>query len=449
MFLQALITIPLLTGVAKAALNIVPGAVWSATNTGKHVQAHGAGIIEENGVYYMIGEDKTGGTFFQAINCYSSTDLIQWNFQGSLLTRTEEAGDLGPNRIIERPKVIKNDKTGKYVLWLHIDSSDYRDARVGYATGDSVCGQYTYHGSSRPFGFQSRDIGSFKDDDGSAYLLTEDRQYGTRIIKMSDDYLEPQEITFGWEYFAESPALIKRGDTYFMFGSHLTGWNPNNNVYVHAKSLSGPWSNWTEFAPAGSLTHRSQVSFIIPLGDDKAIYTGDRWQSTNLAASTYVWLPLKIDGTTVKLDWYDSWKVDVAAGTWSEAAPNTGHQGEDAELSKGARVITCSQCSNSEAAGYLGGDDDGTVIFNFEVEYAGPVTLIVNYHNGDTAPRSATVTVNGEEQTVEFQSTRHLGSSIGRSTVHVELTAGNNTVAFSRSEGWGPDVDQLVVPQSS
>jgi hypothetical protein len=31
-----------------------------------------------------------------------------------------------------------------------------------------------YIGSFRPMNFQSRDMGLFKDDDGSAYLLTED-----------------------------------------------------------------------------------------------------------------------------------------------------------------------------------------------------------------------------------------------------------------------------------
>lgn len=99
---------------------------------------------------------------------------MEWSFEGQLLTRTEEDGDLGPNRVVERPKVIKNDDTGKYVMWLHIDSSDYKDAKVGVATGDSVCGSYEYRESFRPLGFQSRDIGLFKDEDGSGYLLSED-----------------------------------------------------------------------------------------------------------------------------------------------------------------------------------------------------------------------------------------------------------------------------------
>jgi len=57
---------------------------------------------------------------------------------------------------------------------MHIDSSSYGEAKVGVATGDSVCGSYTYRGSFQPLGFQSRDMGLFKDDDGTGYLLTED-----------------------------------------------------------------------------------------------------------------------------------------------------------------------------------------------------------------------------------------------------------------------------------
>lgn len=59
-------------------------------------------------------------------------------------------------------------------MYLHIDSSNYGEAKIGVATSDSVCGRYTYLGSWRPLGFESRDIGLFQDDDGAAYLLTED-----------------------------------------------------------------------------------------------------------------------------------------------------------------------------------------------------------------------------------------------------------------------------------
>lgn len=69
---------------------------------------------------------------------------------------------------------MHNKQTGKYVLWMHIDSADYGEAKIGVAVGDSVCGKYTYLRSERPLGFESRDSGVFVDDDGKGYLLTED-----------------------------------------------------------------------------------------------------------------------------------------------------------------------------------------------------------------------------------------------------------------------------------
>lgn len=131
--------------------------------------------------YYWIGEDKTDGSSFQNINCYSSTNLVEWKYEGALLSRAS-SGDLGPNRVVERPKVIYNKSTKKYVLWMHIDDSGYGEAKAGVATGDSVCGKYNYIGASRPLGFQSRDMGLFVDDDDKGYLLTEDRANGTSSV---------------------------------------------------------------------------------------------------------------------------------------------------------------------------------------------------------------------------------------------------------------------------
>ena len=106
-------------------------------------------MIQVNGTYYMMGEDTSGGSSFSNVNCYSSNDLVQWTFAGALLSRTT-SGDLGPNRVVERPKVIYNDKTKKYVLWMHMDSGSYGEARVAVATGDTVCGKYQYIKSFQP-----------------------------------------------------------------------------------------------------------------------------------------------------------------------------------------------------------------------------------------------------------------------------------------------------------
>jgi hypothetical protein len=56
----------------------------------------------------------------------------------------QASGDLGPNRVVERPHVMYNDATAKWVMWLHIDSSSYGEAKAGVATSSSICGAYTY-----------------------------------------------------------------------------------------------------------------------------------------------------------------------------------------------------------------------------------------------------------------------------------------------------------------
>lgn len=260
-----------------------------------------------------MGEDKTDGTAFQRINCYSSSNLVEWSYVGALLSRTS-SGDLGPNRIVERPKIVYNKSTKKYVLWMHIDNSSYSEAKAGVATSDSICGTYTYRGSVNPLGFQSRDMGVFIDDDDKGYLLTEDRQNGLRIDLLSDDYLSVKSSTYVWAEKIESPALIKKNGMYYMFGSHLTGWDANDNVYSTATKLSGPWSSWNTFARVGSKTYQSQTSFVLPVGDN-FMYMGDRWVSSNLMASTYIWLPLKVDGKNVTMDDMVNWVMDASSGS--------------------------------------------------------------------------------------------------------------------------------------
>ena len=44
---------------------------------------------------------------------------------------------------------------------------------------------------------------------------------------------------------------------------------------------------------------------------------GDRWCEGCFCDSTYIWLPIVVDGTTLTVDWYDEWSIDTATGEWS------------------------------------------------------------------------------------------------------------------------------------
>ena len=131
------------------------------------------------------------------------------------------------------------------------------------------------------------------------------RANGLRIYKLSSDYLSVQSNVYTWKEKFEAPAMLKRNGAYFMFGSHLSGWSPNDNIYSTASSISGPWSPWTEFAPKNTKTYNSQTTYILPLSKDLVIYMGDRWTEKMLMRSTYVWLPLRIEGRKATLSNYD------------------------------------------------------------------------------------------------------------------------------------------------
>ncbi|MEU8516884.1 family 43 glycosylhydrolase [Kitasatospora sp. NPDC048722] len=196
--------------------------------------------------------------------CHTSGDLGTWTYQGVALAK-QSSGDLGPNRVVERPKVIYNASTGTCVMYVHIDSGDYSEAKAGVATSSTPCGPYVYRGSFRPLGDVSRDLGLFQESDGTGYLLTEDRNNGgLRIDRLSADYLSvdsPVALLGGGSI--EAPAMMKVGGTYYLLGSHLSGWYLNDNVYATATSPSGPWSVWRDLAAPGTNTYDSQTANII------------------------------------------------------------------------------------------------------------------------------------------------------------------------------------------
>lgn len=60
--------------------------------------------------------------------------------------------------VLERPKVLHNHQTGKFVMWMHIDDAQYGWARVGVAVSDSPLGPFSYERSFRPHDQESRDF---------------------------------------------------------------------------------------------------------------------------------------------------------------------------------------------------------------------------------------------------------------------------------------------------
>ncbi len=106
------------------------------------------------------------------MNAYASKDLRSWEFKNAIITRSTSSELAASGRIIERPKVIHNDTTNQYVMWLHWDGNSYADAEAGVFTSATVDGNYTLRSHFRPNSNMSRDDTLFKDDDGKAYFVS-------------------------------------------------------------------------------------------------------------------------------------------------------------------------------------------------------------------------------------------------------------------------------------
>lgn len=301
-----------------APQTIKPGEVWP-DNRGEHVQAHGGGIIKLGNTYYWFGEDRSQGLdpSRRYVGCYSSKDLVHWIFRNQVL-RQSDPGDLGPHFVLERPKVYYNTKTKKFVMYMHIDDARYALARVGVAVSDTVDGDYQYLKSLRPLGRESRDIGQFIDDDGSAYLIFEDRPAkGFHIAKLSEDYLTVEKDVCLIQAPLEGGAVVHYNGLYYALGSALTGWNPNPNRYATATRLEGPWSEFKDVAPPETNTYGSQSTMLIKVVGSKAttvVFLGDIWKPKAQWDSRYLWMPVEIGDGKLWLPAPKEWTLDVATG---------------------------------------------------------------------------------------------------------------------------------------
>lgn len=232
------------TGAQKKITEFRPGAVW-LDKGGFPVNAHGGGIVYINKVYYWFGE-KRGVHTSEGVSVYSSKDLYNWKDEGLALAQsTDPESDIAIGCLMERPKVIYNQKTKKYVMWFHLElkGKGYAAARAGVAVSDKATGPYRFLSSFRPNGNMSRDMNLFVDDDGAAYhIYSSDENMDLRIVRLSDDYLTATDkdvLLFRKQQ--EGPALFKANGEYYLITSGCTGWAPNKASLHKAAHIFGPW----------------------------------------------------------------------------------------------------------------------------------------------------------------------------------------------------------------
>ncbi|MCZ4608136.1 RICIN domain-containing protein [Streptomyces sp. Lzd4kr] len=312
-------------GPAQAAPQTVATGTQFTDTSGNPVHAHGGGVLKVGSYYYWFGEHRNADNTFRYVDAYRSTDLKNWEFRSHVLTQSSAAELATAN--IERPKVMYNAATGKFVMWMHKENgTDYSEARVAVAVSDTVDGSYTWQGSFRPLGqHMSRDITVFVDTDGTGYMISAAREnHDLQIYRLTSDYTAIAALVADpWHGgHREAPALFKRNGVYFMLTSGATGWSPNQQQYATATNIAGPWTAMTNVGD--STTYGSQTAYVLPVQGTSAtsyLYLGDRWGNSfggTVNDSRYVWLPLTFpSSTSMSMSWSPEVTVDTATGAIS------------------------------------------------------------------------------------------------------------------------------------
>lgn len=368
---------------AKKNSSFRPGQLW-LDNKGVHINAHGGGVLFHDDVYYWFGEHKiageAGNVAHVGVHVYSSRDLYNWRDEGIALQVSQDTNsDIARGCILERPKVIFNARTEKFVMWFHLEpkGADYSTALSGVAVADKVTGPYQFlrafranaaawpenvsagskrelsakelkqisnlelGGAPRPYfpkellfrrdfatGQMARDMTLFLDDDGSAYHIYASEDNGTlHISQLSEDFLSHTgkftRVLPG--RFNEAPAMMKWRGRYFLFTSDCTGWAPNPARLLAADSILGTWEELGNpclgTGPQIATTYNSQSTFVLPVAGnaDAFIFMADRWNPSDAIDGRYVWLPIEFHHDVPMLAWREEWDLSLFK---TDCAPN-------------------------------------------------------------------------------------------------------------------------------
>lgn len=321
-----------------------PGSNWTDSD-GDTINAHAGCIVYSNGTYYWFGEKRTFGLENHGkVELYKSANLFVWHHVGTVLDLSSLEGQYS----VERPKVIYNEKTKKYVMWLHIElHGKYNTGMAGVAISNKIDGEYKFHSQFYPnagikafknyYGVNNstyqasadgiyeldlkkgqmfRDFTIFQDTDDKAYVIYEsESNYSLQVAELDDTYTKLTgkytRILIGGKN--EAPIVINKNNKYYLITSGLNGFKPTGARLAISDNIFGPWVSIDEPVVNGSThdigtTFDSQGAFAFKIAEtNNFIFVADRWNEKNLKDSTYIWLPVEWFSGRPKIKWYERW----------------------------------------------------------------------------------------------------------------------------------------------
>eukprot|EP01083_Nonionella_stella_P055495 146373_1 len=275
------------------------------------------------------------------VNIYASSDMIQWRYIGDALPF-----DTRPFGVYFRPKVIYNERTKQYVLWINYVSYhkqhhvDYHNTSYIVAVSDTPDGPFTIK-TNKANVLYSQSPGDFvlfidKDTPNhTAYIAYDAMQNHHRISiePLSLDYLDSipsRNSGLISSRFHEAPAMFKRNGWYYLIFGHCCCFcseGSDAKVYVSNASALGPYveshMNLNQMKNTERVIIHAQQNFIAEIkgenGETQYLWTGDRWKSASDTLKGHdlqYWQLLSFNDSLqppqiAKLHWQDNVTLDL------------------------------------------------------------------------------------------------------------------------------------------
>lgn len=331
-------------------LNIKNDVFWN-TKDGKPIYSQGGGIFKFKDhlgkeKYYWYGvQYKEAAVYrndpsvtlpnatFEAVTCYSSTDLVNWTFEANVFTK-EEAFKTVPKTWVGRLGVAYIKELNKYTMVVQHGN------QVLFTIADSPSGPFTWHQRiSMKDMIGTTNTGDqtvFTDEDsGKSYLIYSYGNGRNRIyvseIGIKDGMVNLLDCT---EVFKgesrEGNCMFKYKGKYYMAASNIYGWDASYAYYLMADDIRGPYTPANDMqimkGSENDYAHVTQTGFFVSLKgtrQETILYCGDRWANFAGNGLGYnQWFPLSFYSIEPYFNSLSSWNLNIKTGEWTVAADN-------------------------------------------------------------------------------------------------------------------------------
>jgi hypothetical protein len=263
---------------------------------------------------------------FTSFTPHRLTPKITWKHEGAALhfvNLTDMVnGSTGPLRA-EKPKVLYNNSTKKYVMWMVLDNGIRDLGMAGVSVSDYHNGPFDFVRSFYPDGNQTRDQTLYQSGDGAAYLF--------RTYYHTVEYVLPKAVMQRtWESVKNAD-----GSTNFALSFHRAQYEPGyddyHDIYLQRwRTEDQPWKvicinrltlqerevpygkehlNFDGEVCQDPFEYKKVIGQGHPMYENSKNGIQSRFLDPNDPANN-VWIPLSVPGVKAQ-----TWKANYEEGT--------------------------------------------------------------------------------------------------------------------------------------